>query len=84
MVAPFEYVGRRETCIGCVDVIHAGDLVVPISEERPDRLLCVACWWLLACELPVPGWTRSSGGRTDLSGVFQARPDRRPHHHRRS
>ncbi len=58
MGTPFEYTGRGETCMGCVEIIGAGDMVAPLSEDRPERLLCVACWWLHACDLPLPGWTR--------------------------
>jgi hypothetical protein len=79
---PFEYVGGAETCIGCADIIRSGDTVAPISEDRPDRLLCVACWWLQASELPLPRWSRASSGRANLAGVFRARRDR-PHPHRR-
>ena len=56
MLAPFEYVGSVETCLGCVNVIHTGDIVAPVSEDRSDRLLCVACWWLDGCGLPLPMW----------------------------
>ncbi|MGH9155548.1 MAG: hypothetical protein ACRD1K_06890 [Acidimicrobiales bacterium] len=71
METPFEYVGRGETCIGCADIIRAGDTVAPFSDDRPDQMLCVACWWLQACELPLPGWARrATSGRTNLSGVF--------------
>ncbi len=75
MGAPFEYVGRGEVCMGCVDVISAGDTVAPVEGDRPDRLLSVACWWLHECALPLPRWTRPAGGRTRLDGVF--RSDRR-------
>lgn len=81
MQAPFRYVGRADTCIGCVDVIRPGDTVAPISDDRPDRLLCVVCWWLQACELPLPRWMRGTGGRTNLAGAFQAA--RHSGHHRR-
>lgn len=79
MEAPFEYGGSGETCIGCTTLIAAGDMVAPISEDRPDRLVCAACWWLQACELPLPGWSRRSGGRTNLAGVFRAARRGRPH-----
>lgn len=71
--APFEYGGRGETCIGCGLIINAGDMVAPVSGDRPDRLLCTACWWLSACELPLPGWSRQKGRRTNLAGAFQTR-----------
>ena len=61
MPAPQEYAGHGETCMGCADVIRAGDMVGAVSDERPDRLLCVACWWLRECDLPLPAWDR--GGR---------------------
>lgn len=70
MGAPFEYSGSSETCIGCVDLIRAGDTVGTFSEDRPERLLCVACWWLQACDLPLPGWSRRAAGRTNLAGVL--------------
>jgi hypothetical protein len=60
MAAPHEYAGQGETCLGCADVIRAGDMVVAMSDERPERLLCVSCWWLLECDLPVPAWARGS------------------------
>ncbi|MDQ3896323.1 MAG: hypothetical protein M3326_03560 [Actinomycetota bacterium] len=60
MTAPFEYAGRGDTCMGCVDTIHAGETVAAMSDERPERLLCVACWWLQACDLPLPAWTRGA------------------------
>ena len=82
METPFEFGGSRETCIGCGTVVHAGDLVTPISSDRPDRLLCVGCWWLQACELPLPGWARRARGSINLTGVFRAprraRPPLRP------
>ncbi len=59
MTAPYEYAGRGDTCMGCVDIIRAGDMAGAVSEERPDHLLCVACWWLQACDLPLPAWTRA-------------------------
>ena len=76
MEAPFEYHGRAETCIGCADIIRDGDSVAPVADDRPDRLLCVACWWLVACELPPPGWVRPARTRINLAGVFHA--PRRP------
>lgn len=76
MEAPFEYDGTGETCIGCADILRPGDSVAPLSDDRVDRLLCVACWWLQACQLPLPSWVRRGGGRTNLAGVFQAQ--RRP------
>ncbi len=83
MEAPFRYVGRADTCIGCVDVIRAGDTVAPVSHDRPDRLLCVACWWLQACDLPLPGWARGTdGSRTNLAGVFEGARRSRPHRRR--
>ena len=72
MGTPFEYVGRGEVCMGCVDVIRAGDTVAPVADDRPERLLCVACWWLQECALPLPRWTRPPGVRTHLEGVFRA------------
>ncbi len=82
MEAPYRYVGRPDTCIGCADIITAGHTVAPISDDRPDRLLCVACWWLQACELPLPRWTRGSGRRTNLAGVFERARHSRPHRRR--
>ena len=75
MGAPFEYVGHGEVCMGCVDVIRAGDTVVAVAQDRPERLLCVACWWLQECDLPLPRWARPARARTHLEGVF--RPVRR-------
>ena len=60
MAAPFEYTGRGDTCMGCVDVIASGEMVAPISDERPERLLCVACWWFQECDLPLPAWSRGA------------------------
>lgn len=78
MGAPFEYGGHGEVCMGCVDVIRAGDTVAPVADDRPERLLCVACWWLQESGLPLPRWTRPVGGRTRLDGVFRpARHDLR-------
>ena len=67
---PFEYTGSGDTCIGCVDIIRADNLVAPLSEGRADRLLCIACWWLQAGDLPLPRWTREGRSRTNLAGVF--------------
>ena len=61
MAAPFEYTGNGDVCTGCVEIVSKGDLVGPISDERSGHLLCVACWWLQECELPLPAWVR--GGR---------------------
>ena len=69
-MAPYEYAGGRASCIGCADIIHTGDTFVPLSDDRPDRLLCVACWWLHECDLPLPRWTRREKARTNLAGVF--------------
>ncbi len=60
MAAPYEYTGRGDTCMGCVDVIAAGEMVAPMSDDRPERLLCVACWWLVECELPLRAWARGT------------------------
>ncbi|HJV09599.1 MAG TPA: hypothetical protein VJ653_07950 [Acidimicrobiales bacterium] len=73
-MTPFEYAGGRDSCIGCADLIHAGDLVAAIAAERPDWLLCVACWWAQACDLPLPRWARSATRRTNLARAFV--PDR--------
>jgi hypothetical protein len=43
---------------------------VAISDDRPDRLLCFACWWLQECDLPLPRWARRESSRTNLAGVF--------------
>jgi hypothetical protein len=83
MEAPFEYAGSTDTCIGCADILHAGDTVAPISEDRPDRLLCVSCWWLQACELPLPGWSRGTASRANFAGVFQDRPHTHTRRHLR-
>jgi hypothetical protein len=69
-VAPYEYAGGRDSCIGCADIIHPGDSVVALSDDRPDRLLCVACWWLQECDMPLPRWARGVSTRTNLAGVF--------------
>ena len=61
MAAPYEYAGNGDICTGCVEIIHDGDVVGPISDDRPEQLLCVACWWSRECDLPLPAWTR--GGR---------------------
>ncbi len=84
METPFEYAGSGDACIGCADIIGAGDSVAPISEERPDRLLCIACWWLRASELPLPRWSRASSGRTNLAGVFRVRRGSHSAHRRRA
>jgi hypothetical protein len=72
-VAPFAYAGGRDTCIGCADIIRTGDMVAPISEDRPDRLVCVACWCLAECDLAWPRWARPAPQRTNLAGVFARR-----------
>ena len=64
METPFDYDGRTDTCTGCADVVHAGDMVVPVTEDRPDRLLCIACWWFLAAGLALPAWARGGMGPT--------------------
>lgn len=79
-MAPYEYAGGRDSCMGCADIIHTGDTVVPMSEDRPDRLLCVACWFLAECDLALPRWARGDSGRTNLAGVFV--PARRVHRQR--
>ena len=66
METPFEYGGGRDTCMGCAEVIHRGDMVAPVSDDRPERLLCVACWWSRQCDLPLPGWARRSAGDPGL------------------
>ncbi len=63
METPFEYDGSGEICMGCVEIIRPGDMVAPVSEDRPDRLLCIACWWLRSCELALPAWSRDEVGR---------------------
>ncbi|MDP1805780.1 MAG: hypothetical protein Q8K72_11475 [Acidimicrobiales bacterium] len=74
-MAPYDYAGGRDSCIGCADIIRTGDTVVPLSDDRPDRLLCFACWWLTECDLPLPRWARHQSTRTNLAGVFvPARP----------
>ena len=73
-MAPYEFVGGRDSCIGCADIIRPGDTVVPLSDDRPDRLLCFACWWLQECDMPLPRWARRQSTRTNLTGVFV--PDR--------
>ncbi|MGI8806263.1 MAG: hypothetical protein ACR2KK_00130 [Acidimicrobiales bacterium] len=83
MEAPFEYAGSGDICIGCVDIIRTGDTVASMSDDRADRLLCVACWWLQACDLQLPGWTqRGRVGRINLAGVFHA-STAEGHRHRR-
>ncbi len=62
MATPYEYTGRGDTCMGCVEVIAAGEMVAPASEERPEHLLCVACWWLQQSDLPLPAWARGRPG----------------------
>ena len=69
-MAPYEYAGGRDSCIGCADIIHTGDTVVPLSDDRPDRLLCVACWWSRECDMVLPRWARRESTRTNLAGVF--------------
>jgi hypothetical protein len=69
-VAPYDYAGGRDSCIGCADIIRTGDTVVALSDDRPDRLLCFACWWLQECDLPLPRWARRESTRTNLAGVF--------------
>ena len=69
-MAPFEYAGGRDTCIGCAVILHAGDTVASVSDNRPDWLLCVGCLWLRECELSLPRWSRASTRRTNLAGVF--------------
>ena len=56
MSTPFEWTGSIDSCTGCAEVIHRGDMVAAVTEDRPDRVLCVACWWRLACDLPLPAW----------------------------
>jgi hypothetical protein len=72
-VAPFEYAGGRDTCIGCADIIRTGDMVAAISDDRPDRLVCVACLWLTECDMVWPRWARPAPHRTNLAGVFAKR-----------
>lgn len=76
-MAPYQYEGGRDSCIGCADIIHTGDTVVPISDDRPDRLFCVACWWLLECDLGLPRWARGASNRLNLAGVFRSGAGRR-------
>ena len=73
-MAPYEFPGGRASCIGCADIIRTGDTVVPLAEDRPDRLLCVACWWSLECDMPLPRWARRQSTRTNLAGVFVPAP----------
>ena len=73
-MAPYEYAGGRDSCIGCADIIHAGDVVVAVSDDRPDRLLCVACWWSQECDMALPRWARRESNRTNLAGVFVPAP----------
>lgn len=72
MAAPFEYTGRGDVCTGCAEVILAGDLAGTLSEDRPERLLCVTCWWLRSCQLPLPAWA----GRGAPAPHHQARASR--------
>ncbi len=60
MAAPYEYTGRADTCMGCVDIIRPGAIVKAVSDDRPDQLLCVACWWLQECDLGLPAWSRGA------------------------
>ena len=69
-MAPYEYAGGRDSCIGCADIIRPGDTVVPLCDDRPDRLLCVACWLSQECDMPLPRWARGQSTRTNLAGVF--------------
>ena len=69
-MTPYQYEGGRDSCIGCADMIHTGDTVVRFSDDRPDHLLCVACWWLRECDLALPRWARRVSNRTNLAGVF--------------
>ena len=69
-MAPYEYAGGRDNCIGCAGIIRAGDTVVPISDDRPDRLLCVACSWSQECDMALPRWASRESTRTNLAGVF--------------
>ncbi len=63
MTAPYEYPGRGDTCMGCVDIIRQGDMVGAMSAERPDHVLCIACWWLQECDLELPAWGRGARRR---------------------
>jgi hypothetical protein len=58
---PFEHRGGIDNCTGCGEIIHSGDLVAPITPDRPDRLVCVGCWWRVECDLPLPAWTPRRG-----------------------
>ena len=69
-MAPYDYAGGRDSCIGCAEIIRTGDSVVPLSDDRPDRLLCFACWWLQECDMALPRWARQVSNRTNLAGVF--------------
>ncbi len=60
MAAPYEYAGNGDVCTGCVEIIRRGDIVGPVCDDRPAQLLCVACWWSQACDLPLPAWTRGA------------------------
>jgi hypothetical protein len=70
-VTPYQYEGGRDSCIGCADIVRVGDTVVAVSDDRPDRLFCVACWWLHECDLALPRWARPARSRTNLAGVFR-------------
>lgn len=78
VATPFEYSGNCDSCIGCAETIHAGDTVVLLSEDRPERLLCVACWWLMECDLPLPAWAprAAAPAHVNLAGVFAPVPQR--------
>ena len=69
----FTFAGRPYTGLG-------GDTVGLLSDDRPDRMLCVACWWLRECDLPLPGWAPRTAApvRVNLAGVFSSVPDREP------
>lgn len=58
MEPPFEHLGSPDTCLGCGEIIVAHDLVAALAPERPDRIVCVGCWWLDSCDLPLPAWGR--------------------------
>ena len=64
MATPFEYPGNVDSCTGCAEIIHGGDLVAPITEDRPDRLLCIACWWRVESDPPRPAWAPRRSPRT--------------------
>jgi hypothetical protein len=48
-------------------------MVAAISDDRPDRLVCVACLWLTECDMVWPRWARPAPHRTNLAGVFAKR-----------